>query len=238
MIMLDARFIIVFFLISKLNSDNYVKMIMLDARFIIVFFLISKLPREWGCYQEFTVLLEWLRDDMLLLENQLPFFIIEELYNFAFASRSNYLSFTRLTFEYFVYYNSKKMSPDDPNFETKHLLDLLRTFFLPQSQRLPQRKCGKNVMHLYSVSQLHKAGVKFKLSSSKCIFDLKFKNGVLKIPSFKVYHGIEPYIRNLVVLEQCHYFSNAYFTNYIHVMDFLIRHCQSCWFTCAKGDSS
>jgi hypothetical protein len=64
---------------------------------------------------------ERLRDDMLLLENQLPFFVIEELYNFAFASRSNYPSFTQLTFEYFAYYNTQKMPPDDPNFKIKHL---------------------------------------------------------------------------------------------------------------------
>ncbi|XP_059446596.1 putative UPF0481 protein At3g02645 [Corylus avellana] len=207
---------------SKLSSDNYVKMIMLDASFIIVFFLISKPPREWGCYQEFTVLPERLRDDILLLENQLPFFIIEGLYNFAFTSCSNYLSFTQLTFEYFAYYNSQKMSHDDPNFETKHLLDLLRTFFLPQSQRLPQRNCGENVRHLYTVSQLHEAGVKFKVSSSKCLFDLKFTNGVLKIPSFKIYRDTESYVRNLVALEQCHYFSNAYFTDYMRVFDFLV----------------
>jgi hypothetical protein len=52
--------------------------------------------------------------DIWLLENLLHFFIIEELYNLAFASHSNYHSFPQLTyilffeFEFLILRKKKK----------------------------------------------------------------------------------------------------------------------------------
>ncbi|XP_062176235.1 UPF0481 protein At3g47200-like [Alnus glutinosa] len=206
---------------STITSDNYVKMIMLDASFIIVFFLILFMPTEWGCDDEFTILTSHLMDDMSLLENQLPFFVIQELYNLAFESRSNYPSFTQLAFRFFRRYNTQNMSPD-LNFEIKHFVDLLRTFFLPQPHRLPQRYRGERVTHLYTASQLHEAGVKFKVSSSECLFDLKFSNGVLEIPCFQLGNPSEIFFRNVMALEQFLYRLDCYVSDYIRVLDFLI----------------
>jgi hypothetical protein len=81
---------------SGLSSDDYVKMILLDASFIIVFFLKKSCVKEWRRYDSLIAFSQRVMApvliDMLLLENQLPFFIIEELYNIAFASHSNYHS--------------------------------------------------------------------------------------------------------------------------------------------------
>jgi hypothetical protein len=162
---------------SRLSSDNHVKMILLDVSFIIVFFLIISKPGEWECEDELIILTPQSMHDISLLENQLLFFIIEELYNLAFPSRSDYPSFTWLAFRFFRRYNTQNMSPD-LNLEIEHFVDLLRTFFLPQSHRLPQRNHGERVMHLYTMSQLHEAGVNFKVGLSECLFDFKFANGV------------------------------------------------------------
>jgi hypothetical protein len=73
---------------SGLSSDDYVKMILLDASFIIVVFLIDYGVEEWMSSNFLTTfsqrLLSSVWSDIWLLENQLPFFIIEELYNLAF----------------------------------------------------------------------------------------------------------------------------------------------------------
>ena len=212
---------------SRLSSDNYVKMILLDASFIIVFFLIRCQHIEWVSDDNFTVfrvlLTSTVTDDMLLLENQLPFFAIEKLYNCAFASRSNYPSFTLLTFKYFAYYNTQKMSPNDPNLKIMHFVDLLRTFFLPPSQRGQAIKRDKPIKHLYTASQLHEAGVKFKVGSSECLFDFKFRNGALEIPCLQLVNRTEFIFRILLALEQCCYPYDAYVTDYVMVMDFLIN---------------
>jgi len=64
--------------------------------------------------------------------------------------------------------------------------------------------------------------VKFKVGPSKCLFDLKFTSGVLEIPRLKLYSYTESLFRNLLALEQCHYLDDAYFTDYIRILDFLI----------------
>jgi hypothetical protein len=127
-----------------------------------------------------------------LLENQLHFFIIEELYNLAFPSRSNYHSFTELTCEYFedlvkglflhqnkppMTYQKKIEPPMYPysTFKIMHFAELLRTFSLRQSQWLKKRNPDKkDNIHLYSASQLDEAGVEFKVGSRECVFNLKF----------------------------------------------------------------
>jgi hypothetical protein len=86
-----------------------------------------------------------------------------------------------------------------------HFVDLLSTFCLPQSQRLHERNPGKQVINLYNASQLDEVGVKFKVGSSECVFNLKFTNGVLEIPCLRIDDNIKSIFRNLVALEQCHY---------------------------------
>ncbi|XP_062176224.1 UPF0481 protein At3g47200-like [Alnus glutinosa] len=210
---------------SELSSGDYVKMIILDASFIIMFFLTIK-HKEWTGPGEDNLtprLIATVRKDIRLLENQLPFFIIDELYNFAFASRSNLLSFTELAIIFFQRSNTRDISLD-PNLKIRHFIDLVRTSFLPQSisQSLSKRNDRKKVKHLYNANQLEEAGVKLKVGSSKFIFDLKFKNGVLEIPSLKFDDKTESLFRNLMAFEQCHYPFDGYFTDYIRVLDFLI----------------
>jgi len=67
---------------SRLSNDDYVKMILLDASFIIIFFL-ELCVEEWSRYDNLTTfslhLMGTVLSDIWLLENQLPFFIIVEL---------------------------------------------------------------------------------------------------------------------------------------------------------------
>jgi hypothetical protein len=74
----------------------------LDASFIIMCFLILQVE-GWQSEDNSTSFMLRLMTtdayhDMCLLENQLPFFVIEELYNHAFVSYSEYPSFTLLTY--------------------------------------------------------------------------------------------------------------------------------------------
>jgi hypothetical protein len=204
---------------TKLDNHNYLKMIVLDASFIIVFFLISYKPAEWEYKSETTILNSTLRDDLLLLENQLPFFIIEKLYNLAFSYRRDYPSFKELAYDFFKHFNTQNMPPT-PNFKIMHIVDLIRSFFLPND--LPHKYHDARVLHLYTASQLHEAGVKFKVSSSKCVFDLKFTNGVLEIPRLQVDYLTECLFRNIMALEQFYYQWESYVSDYIRILDFLI----------------
>jgi hypothetical protein len=158
--------------------------------------------------------------DFILFENQLPFFIIDKLFDLAFPSKTGSTSFVMLTFNYFHFYNRQKMSPD-PELEILHFIDLLRNFYLRRS--LPRRE-PKIVELMYTATQLVGVGLKFEADrSSNCLLDLDYKKGVLKTPHFTLDNATELYARNLMALEQCHYPNKAYVTDYFILLDFLIN---------------
>ncbi|XP_062173676.1 UPF0481 protein At3g47200-like [Alnus glutinosa] len=78
---------------STLESGEFVKMILLDAIFIIELFLKVRDQKKGEVEEEDYILRKkWLANgiyyDLLLLENQLPFFVLEKLYKFAGFSDS------------------------------------------------------------------------------------------------------------------------------------------------------
>ncbi|KAI4316306.1 hypothetical protein L6164_024298 [Bauhinia variegata] len=206
-----------------LSREDFIKVILVDACFIIEHFWRFHYSEWVG--DDPIVLKPWLatnvRLDLLLLENQLPFFVLEKLYNLAFASRLGTIvpRFIDLTFDYFAYYNNQRLSTD---VIIKHFTDLLRTFHLQPFNRRPRRK-DEQVTHLQSATELLEAGVKFKASESLCLLDMRFSKKVLEIPQVKVEDWTELLFRNLVALEQCHYPYESYVTDYVAVLDFLIN---------------
>ena len=73
-----------------LISDDFVKLIKLDASFILELFL-RYYEEKWEVDVPMFVeawLLEVVWPELLLLENQLPFFEIEKLYQLAFPNNS------------------------------------------------------------------------------------------------------------------------------------------------------
>ncbi|XP_061370443.1 UPF0481 protein At3g47200-like [Gastrolobium bilobum] len=161
-----------------------------------------------------------IKSDLLLLENQLPFFVLEKLYNLALPSRQH-PSFVDLTFEYFEECNRHNMKHTD---SMKHFTDLLRIFFLPQLDGRPERSKDELITHLFSATELDEAGVKFRVKKEKShLFDLKFSGRYLEIPKFSVEDDTESLFRNMMALEQCHYPSETYITDYVVVLDYLIN---------------
>ncbi|PNX86089.1 hypothetical protein L195_g042165, partial [Trifolium pratense] len=75
------------------------------------------------------------------------------------------------------------------------------------------------------MSQLSEAGLKFELSDSKCLLDLKFDKGVLKMPFFLVHDSTERYMRNILAFEECHISDkrSAYISQYFTLLDMLIN---------------
>ncbi|KAG7968305.1 hypothetical protein I3843_08G148100 [Carya illinoinensis] len=182
----------------KLSSDDFVKLILVDGCFLIDAIFEDHIPLNPLSWQA-------MMSDLQLLENQLPLFVLDILFSLACAPDDEYPSFTLLAIDFFERICAQKL-PQNLEANARHFADLARAFFLPSRKLLRQRNlvCAD---HLYTASQLYEAGVKFKVSSSKCLLDLKFTKGTLAIPSF----------------EQCHYPYESHFTNYIVLLSFLIN---------------
>lgn len=167
--------------ISLPEKKDFVRMILLDSIFIIELFLrndeqaelksppldyILNIPCRSSCISQ----------DLILLENQLPFFILNHLYNQS-RSPGNHKPFLTLACNYF-FVGDIELSSED---EVKHFTDLRRYFYRP-----PNQEIGKCIEHLHSVTKLDTAGLLFKkpkpqeleensLEENRHLLDIKFQ---------------------------------------------------------------
>ncbi|XVE63300.1 hypothetical protein DITRI_Ditri07aG0008900 [Diplodiscus trichospermus] len=145
--------------VSESDSLLLVEMILVDAGFILELFLryyYSKvlIYRDDVIFAKAGTINE-IRQDLMLLENQLPFFLLRNMYQLAFSGNPDYPDlppFLNLTCHFFShYYNQDKtikdvLSENNPHPEyrsklvkAKHFTDLVRTF-----QQPPCLKHSKN----------------------------------------------------------------------------------------------
>ena len=131
--------------------------------------------------------------DLILLENQVPFFVLEELYDFAYRGLSMYqqnedYSFLKLVHEYFFHFWETSGLVRNSEYEkifsgktkkVKHFTDFLRYFLLPQNPT-----CGKSFERVPCATKLSEAGVEFKgskvgKSENGSLLDFQFRKSAL-----------------------------------------------------------
>jgi hypothetical protein len=210
------------------DSNDFLKIIIVDACFIIEHFLRYCRYSDWRENDPILLnngLLCDIKRDLILLENQLPFFVLEEIYKLANIDLE-VPSFVTITMWYFHRFNKQNINSE--KLFPRHFTDLLRTFLLPSTFDFAHQEMGNAgcaIQHVYSASQLSEAGLKFKLSESKCLLDLKFNKGVLQMPCFHVHDSTEMHMRNIIAFEGCHIsnYESAYVSQYLSILDFLIN---------------
>ncbi|VVB06389.1 unnamed protein product [Arabis nemorensis] len=156
-----------------------------------------------------------IKRDLILLENQLPYFILEKLFD-PVLSIFHEQTFRELTIIYFEFLGKKG---SDSKF--RHFTDLFRCV---RVETVPDHAFGRfNPMYqMYNADKLDNGGVKFNVVEDELSVLVTFDKGVLKIPRFLADDDAEITIRNIMALEQCHYPFNAHVCNYIIFLDFLI----------------
>ena len=242
--------------ISMPGKEDFVKMILVDSIFIIELFLRTDARQEYE-KGDYILSKPWLEEgikhDLILLENQLPFFILEELHHHIECSPGIRKSFIDLSCKYFLPNDNCKNIPELK--DVKHFTDLQRYFYYS-----PKLDSGNIIVHLHSATKLDTAGLNFKKwkkksSEDRRLLDIQIKKPDLSeicphficswllnclpclkyfrclkrmqtslvVPQFVINHGTEHIFRNIMALEQCHYPFHAYICNYIVLLDFLIN---------------
>lgn len=273
----------------KIDKTEFVKMMLLDSVFILELFLrISENDtkiREKYKEEDYLFGQSWIlknvERDLLLIENQLPFNILEKLYRyFREPSSMDLVELARNFFKVYDPYpavpavdheysksncfsfcskskSNSTSSEDKKNCKClpkkkqkngelnddwkspKHLLDLVRYFFVPRymlmslCDDLPVKKATK----------LREAGITFEPVSNRCQIDVEFKRNKyfhwlcccpskrikdhikasLQIPTLKIDDSTEFLLRNIMVLEQCLYPDNPYVCHYVALFCDLIQ---------------
>ncbi|KAL6269026.1 hypothetical protein ACE6H2_025937 [Prunus campanulata] len=215
----------------KLREHDLVKVIMVDATFTFEVMLRVSLPSLQNENDRIFGKPRMLRDiiyDMLLLENQVPFFILEYLYFLAYSNNTIPLErgLSIITLTYMLFRNRVYKRPfheilhkfSQPMTKIHHFVDFLLQCHRPSD--LPTKKKLKTLT-IPNATKLHQAGVKFKKVKNTKLFDIQFENGTLKIPHLRIRGSTEIFFRNLIAYEQCEY-SDHYINDYVFVMDRLV----------------
>jgi len=173
------------FYAAPINGDDFLKMILVDACFIIEFFLRFNYG---GPFLLEPWMEEYISVDLILMENQLPFFVLEQLYSVTGMDRQ-LPSFLEICFFYFRNYGLGVVgSPVIEN--PKHITDCLRSSIISSSMVGLQnpKESQKFIKSVYSASQLQEAGLKFKVRPNQSLLDLTYsEHGVLNMPILNIY---------------------------------------------------
>ncbi|KAG5254409.1 UPF0481 protein [Salix suchowensis] len=246
--------------------EDFVRLLVIDGCFLIELFRKDSyiVPREDDDpIFNMSCMMEYLHHDLILVENQIPWLVLEHLFNKTAAKQpirakegepepEKETTLAQLALQFFAgIFSSKPPNTDTPSNGTKHLLDLLRNWWVEPSgndedvetpndgtKHLLDRlrnclvKSSGNDEHVEtawdtmpSATDLVDAGINLKVSDSKhrSILDIKFKNGSLEMPSLLIQETTEVIIRNLISYEQCSPECDDKITSYAVLLDSLIN---------------
>ncbi|KAI5355063.1 hypothetical protein L3X38_007958 [Prunus dulcis] len=212
----------------KFSVDEFVRIILVDATFVIEIFLKIRFPEFLDENDRvFKRTFQEIWSDLCMLENQLPFFILEDLFdlhetqvsfNSDHTERLSLITLSHLYFEKLMKIEGTEGSLQRIcSSKVEHFVDLRRKLYLPCSF---ESQAGGQLQTVTtpSITELQTAGVKFNVASTPNLFDIRFADGTLEIPRFNIGPQTEVRIRNLIAFEQCHCKDNL-INDYVVIMD-------------------
>ncbi|KAJ0248846.1 hypothetical protein HA466_0158900 [Hirschfeldia incana] len=244
-----------------LSSNKFTEMLVLDGCFVLELFRGADLGfLELGYDRNDPVFamrgsMHSIQRDMVMLENQLPLFVLNRLLELQLGPQNQTGLVAQLAIRFFdplmptdeslTKTNQSNIGKDkffnpiaDKDKEELHCLDVFRRSLLRPSTkpepRLSRRKWSwktrvadkRQQQLIHCVTELREAGIKFKKRKTDRFWDIRFKNGYLEIPKLLIHDGTKSLFSNLIAFEQRHIDSSNDITSYIIFMDNLIDSAQ------------
>lgn len=191
------------------DKCEFVKMMVLDGCFIIEFLrqLGRVAPKLEGPLSSNIYVSACAMQDLLRLENQVPYFLLEDLFrttNVPWATSS----LAGLLFNFFncILKRPGNFKEGPISREGLHLLDAFRLSLIPGSQRQNQVNRDSCYSMIRSASELRRVGIRFKQREASTFLDIKFdrKRRIVGIPKITVEDDdLNWILPNMVVFEQC-----------------------------------
>lgn len=172
--------------------------------------------------------------DLLLLENQIPFFVLQKLFQ-QLRTDPDESSDVIVAGALRLFRSLRPQKLHSSPIAGRDVHHLLHLFYLsvglpeeavPANNNDPRRHAAppsELPQWISSARELEEAGVKFRArKDAKSFLDVRFHGGVLEIPELELYDYSEPLFRNLIAFEQTCPFTPGHVTAYAIFMDCLV----------------
>ncbi|XP_068340456.1 UPF0481 protein At3g47200-like [Pyrus communis] len=239
----------------ELSVSDFVEMMVLDGCFIIELFrfvcesndddhVVDENDREGNPILATPWLIPILTRDLLKLENQLPFSVLETLYD---ISRDQRKAAVPLVIQAVKFFSNSLLRPTEVLknsrlLEPEHLLDLFRLTFLPlkgtsNDQYSSQKLYRPSSESIQCTTELRSSGIEFKARKvADSFLDINFQNRVLYIPPLTINDFTTTFVINCLALEQClQYSTGTWFSTYITFMSCLLTSTRDVKLLCSNG---
>ncbi|XP_078439121.1 UPF0481 protein At3g47200-like [Wolffia australiana] len=211
--------------LRMLDSDSVVGIITIDGCFLVELIIVVSGKAEPGSWARSMV---WRFDDIVsdlfLLENQVPFFVLEEIWKtldcdlaieaddvlgFRPLRDAGDVNLLNLFIGLAVEYSSIGLPTLDDNSpleitqQPHHLLDLLHSIIFPRWTPPDDIYTVVNTSHIPCAVELKRKGLKFaKAEHTLNDAFLSFSDRVISMPSVYIFDDTTPQLRNLIAYEQ------------------------------------
>ncbi|CAK9176816.1 unnamed protein product [Ilex paraguariensis] len=187
-----------------------------------------------------------IRRDLALLENQIPFEVLQKLFDTVRLSCSPTDPLTSacscsLPEHAMLFFQPVLNTDRDPSISkelgqyNRHFLGMLHKFYLPQNPPIKCSEDKKACGFRYCATELSEAGIKFKNGTQGRLLDITTSKGVVVIPPFSIDETLDLLLRNLIAFEQCSFRTTHHISSYVFLMSGLIKSSNDIKFLQSKG---
>ncbi|KFK27409.1 hypothetical protein AALP_AA8G379200 [Arabis alpina] len=245
--------------LDRFASQDLIDMVLLDSCFILVVLLVVSNKVDHPDSDDAIFKMPWIlpaiRSDLLLLENQVPFFLLEALFG---ASKTRFhIGINKMAFEFFGYsiQRPKRVWAIHYHVKAKHLVDLIRKTFIPtwshetsKESCLPISKwCRENAVKtrssgttptglILSSKKLRLLGIKLEsYNKAETFLAIRLEKGRLFIPTVVLDDFLSLVFLNCVAFEQLYSSCSNHMTSYVAFMGCLMNDEADAMFLGEKG---
>ncbi|CAI9774644.1 unnamed protein product [Fraxinus pennsylvanica] len=208
----------------QLDEGEFVEMLILDGCFIIEFlymFQHEERRDEGDPIFQYGYIQSQLLHDLMVFENQIPFFIIDRLFRINNEDKVNSLIWPLLQNGIFPVQDL----PEVPS-NSHHLLGIVHDIQCSSfAMILSQMDSGNpdKMVNINSAVELKEAGISFKKSEGNSFFGIEFKNKAMIIPKWEISDSTESLFRNLIAYENYLTGGQKCVTDYVFFMHCLVH---------------
>lgn len=214
----------------KFGEDTLIDMMILDGCFVLTLFFVVAGKVSYTELDDPIFRMPWIltsiRSDLLLLENQVPFVLLQTLFQ-----RSKIVTKMGLNEVAFIFLNYSIEKPKDfwsrhHKLEAKHLLDLIRKTFMPVMHKKTESASDSQDFQRFvlSAKKLQLRGIKFEPRNDATTFlEIRYESNLVDIPPIALDDFIIKVLFNCVAFEQFYVYCTNHITSYVAFMGCLIN---------------